>query len=174
VREILERLSGDAGSRAGVAYRSFLDQEEIERRGMAPLAPSLARLKTLRSRQDYRHAAAIEARRGATLPLAFQVEPDDGGPEHYALFVAQDGLGMPDRDYYLSSSAQMREVRAAYRRYLAATLRLAGVADADRRAARVLALETRIAAASWTAAASRDVQRSYNPARIESLPAWRN
>src|SRR5205823_1157687 len=109
--------------------------------------------------------------RGVALPLAFQVEPDEGDPGRYALAIGQAGLGMPDRDYYLSASPQMRDVRAAYRRYLAATLRLAGMRDAERRATRVLQLETRIAAASWTAAASRDVRRTYNPMKPDALAA---
>ena len=107
-----------------------------------------------------------EAECGVALPLDFQVEPDDGDPDHYALVVAQAGLGMPDRDYYLGDAAAMRTARAEYRRYLAATLALAGVDDADA-ADRLLAFETRIAQVSWTAGASRDAQRTYNPLSLD-------
>jgi predicted metalloendopeptidase len=52
-----------------------------------------------------------EAECGVALPLDFKVEPDDGDPDHYALIVAQAGLGMSDRDYYLGDAAAMRTAR---------------------------------------------------------------
>src|SRR3569623_1637530 len=103
-------------------------------------APSTLRWRALR-------------RAGRAPPIACGVEPDDGDPGRYALTIAQDGLGMPDRDYYLSDAAPMRAVRGAYLVYLAATLRVAGVADADAAARDIVQLETRIATSSWTAAA---------------------
>src|SRR3569623_364397 len=123
-------------------------------------APSTLRWRALR-------------RAGRAPPIACGVEPDDGDPGRNALTIAQDGLGMPDRDYYLSDAAPMRAVRDAYLAYLAATLRVAGVADADAAARDIVQLETRIATASWTAAASRDAQRSYNPMAIAALDAGR-
>ena len=173
VRAILERLSHDPASRAGIAYRAFLDQGRIERLGLRPIAPWLAALRRVRTPAQYWAAAATAGVRGVPLPLAFGVEPDDGDPGRYALTIAQDGLGMPDRDYYLAASAPMQAARTAYLAYLAATLRTAGIADPDRAAADVLELETRIAAASWTAAASRDAQRGYNPIAIAALDAGR-
>jgi putative endopeptidase len=166
VRAILDEAARDPGSRMGTAYRAFLDTAAIERLGMAPVAAMLARLHAIGTRDDYVTAAAEAGRHGVALPLDLKAEPDDGDPDRYALIVAQAGLGMPDRDYYLSDTAAMREVRAAYRRYLAATLALAGVADADA-ADRLLAFETRIARASWTSAASRDAQRTYNPLPLD-------
>src|SRR3569832_2080932 len=148
VRAILERLSHDPASRAGIAYRAFLDQGRIERLGLRPIAPWLAALRRVRTPAQYWAAAATAGVRGVPLPLAFGVEPDDGDPGRYALTIAQDGLGMPDRDYYLAASAPMQAARTAYLAYLAATLRTAGIADPDRAAADVLELETRIAAAS--------------------------
>lgn len=173
VRAILERLSRDPASRAGTAYRAFLDQSGIERLGLRPVAPWLAALRRVRTPAQYWAAAAMAGQRGVALPIAFGVEPDDGDPGRYALTVAQDGLGMPDRDYYLSVAAPMRAARTAYLTYLGAALRTARIADPDRAAADVLRLETRIAAASWTAAASRDAQRSYNPMAIAALDAGR-
>ena len=173
VRAILEELARDPASRAGTAYRAFLDERRIEQRGLQPVAPWLAALRSVRTPAQYWTAAAEAGRRGVALPIAFGVEPDDGDPGRYALTIAQDGLGMPDRDYYLSDAAPMRAVRSAYLVYLAAALRAAGIADADAAARDIVQLETRIATASWTAAASRDAQRSYNPMAIAALDAGR-
>ena len=70
---------------------------------------------------------------------------DDKNPDNYSVNLGQGGLGMPDRDYYLSSDAAIVKTRDAYRKYLADMMTLAGMSDAAARADRVLALETEIA-----------------------------
>jgi len=169
VHEILEELARDRTSRAGTAYRAFLDQDRVDRLGMAPASAWLMTLRAIRTPADYWTAAAQAGRRGVELPIAFAVEPDDGDPDRYALTVSQGALGMPDRDYYLSDTGPMRQARIAYREYLARTLRIAGVATPHPMADAVLALETGIAAAQWSAADSRDVARTYNPVAVQSL-----
>ncbi|MDF0546562.1 M13 family metallopeptidase [Sphingobium sp. H39-3-25] len=161
VRAILEKAARDPKSRMGTAYRAFLDVDRIDRLGLAPVEPFLAKLRAIKTRDAYFAAATNAGRRGVSLPLDFKIEPDDGDPEHYALIISQAGLGMPDRDYYLAQTPAMQAIRAAYRRYIGAMLAIAGVTDAGA-ADRVIALETRIARASWTEAASRDAQRTYN------------
>jgi putative endopeptidase len=173
VRAILERLSHDRGSRAGTGYLAFLEQDRIDGLGMAPVRPWLARMRAIATPQAYWAAAADAGRRGVPLPLTFEVDADDGHPDRYALIISQGGLGMPDRDYYLGDSVSMQQARAAYRSYLFTTLRAAGTPDAPSRADAILQLETRIAAVSWKAAASRDAQRTYNPVEIASLDAGR-
>ena len=169
VRAILDEAARQPASRMGTAYRAFLAEDGIERAGMAPIAPWLARLRAIDTPDAWRAAAADAGRRGVALPLDFAVEPDDGDPNRYALIVSQGGLGMPDRDYYLSGAPASLRARTAYRGYLAATLSQAGVSAAAAAAERLLAFETRIAAMSWTAAASRDAERTYNPMALDVL-----
>jgi len=169
VRGILEQAARDPRSRMGAAYRAFLDQDRIDRIGARPVTSWLAELRAVHTPQAYLKAAADAAKRGVALPLEFIVEPDDGDPDRYALIVSQAGLGMPDRDYYLSDAPAMQQARSAYRAYLSATLSWAGVHDANAGAERLFALEKRIAEASWPAAASRDAQRTYNPMQLAEL-----
>jgi putative endopeptidase len=174
VREILEELAKDPLSLAGTAYRAFLDERRIEQLGLRPIASWLSNLRSIRTPDQYWAAAAEAAKRGVELPIAFEVEPDDGDPGHYALTISQSGLGMPDRDYYLSSTEAMQQVRADYLSYLRVTFRTAGVDQADSAAREILRFETQIAESSWTAAASRDAQRTYNPTTIDALDADRS
>jgi putative endopeptidase len=171
---ILDELARDRASRAGAAYRAFLNQGRIDRLGMAPAAAWLAGLRAIRSPDAYWTAAAQAGRRGVDLPIAFAVEPDDHDPRHYALTVSQGVLGMPDRDYYTADAQAMRQARVAYRDYLIQMLRVAGVAGPDSAADAVLRLETAIAAAQWSAADSRDAARTYNPVAISSLDDGRS
>jgi putative endopeptidase len=173
VHAILDELARDRTSRAGTAYRAFLDQGRVDRLGMAPVAGWLATLRAIGSPDGYWAAAAQAGRRGVDLPIAFAVEPDDRDPGHYALTLSQGVLGMPDRDYYTSDTPAMRQARAAYRDYLIRMLRIAGVATPDSAAESVFRLDTAIAAIQWPAADSRDAARTYNPVAMSSLDAGR-
>jgi len=174
VHAILDELARDRMSRAGTAYRAFLDQDRIDRLGMVPANAWLNKLRAVRSPDDYWAAAAQARRRGVDLPLAFAVEPDDRDPGHYALTVSQGALGMPDRDYYTSDSPAMRQARAAYRDYLIRMLTVAGIAGPDSSADAVFRLETAIAATQWSAADSRDAARTYNAVAVSALDAGRS
>ena len=173
VHAILDELARNRASRAGIAYRAFLDQGRVDRLGMAPASAWLTTQRAIRSPDAYWAAVAQAGRRGVDLPIAFAVEPDDRDPGHYALTVSQGVLGMPDRDYYTSDTAAMRQVRAAYRDYLIRMLRIAGVTMPDSAAESVIRLETAIAAVQWPAADSRDAARTYNPVAVSSLDTGR-
>ena len=82
-------------------------------------------------------------------------------PDHYAIFVDQRGLGLPDRDYYLDAS--FADQKAKYQAYVAQILTLAGWENPDASAKAIVDLETEIATVSWSRAELRDPQKTYNP-----------
>ena len=83
------------------------------------------------------------------------------------MIVGQAGLGLPDRDYYLTP--QFAEKKAAYRDYAARMLRSIDWPDAEAMARQIVDLETKIAEVSWTRAERRDDVKTYNPATIAAL-----
>ncbi len=83
--------------------------------------------------------------------------------------VIQGGLGMPDRDYYLSADPKLSETRAKYLQHLTNMLTLAGEADAAVRAKAILGFETEIAKVHWTRAESRDANKTYNKMSLADL-----
>src|SRR5262249_9467606 len=94
---------------------------------------------------------------------------DDKQPEIYALNLAQGGLGMPDRDYYISADPKLAETKAAYEKHLAAMLTLAGEPNAAARAKAVVDLETKVAQVHWTRVDSRDADKTYNKMSVADL-----
>ena len=104
----------------------------------------LANLKTL---DDVAHAMG-SIRLSTESIYNIGVGVDDKNPDNYSVNLGQAGLGMPDRDYYLSDDPALVKTREAYRKYLADMMTLAGMSDAEARADRVLALETEIAKVS--------------------------
>ena len=174
VREILERWAADRtlapGSeeaKVAVIYRSFLDEARADALGRKPIDPQLAAIREAKSRDD---VARVMARTNAGLGRALvapAVFDDQKDPERYALYLSQSGLGLPDREFYLREEFKPQKER--YGKYVADMLRLAGWDDPDRHAAAIVEFETRIAAAHWTRAESRNRDKTYNPATVAGL-----
>jgi len=173
VRQILEDAGGAAaaaGSNArkiGDFYASFMDEAAIEAKGARPLEQQLAVIAALGDHHQLAAAMGRAIRVGDSMPVEFSVFADLKHPDVNLGYVAQGGLGLPDRDYYLSKDPKMAEARAAYRAYAAKLLLLAGAApDTAKASARVEAvfgLERRLAEVQWTRVQLRDIPSQYNP-----------
>jgi putative endopeptidase len=169
-------LEADNG-KAGTYYATFLDQAAIDAKGAAPLKPQLDAIANIADRHALAQAIGANLRADVD-PLNntnFETENLFGvwvtqgleDPARSYPYLLQGGLGMPDRDYYLSPSPQMAELRQKYQAHIAAMLQLAGVPDGAARAARVFALETKMAGVHATRIESEDVHRAETWKRAE-------
>ncbi len=168
-RGILEGERANPNSQIGNAYAAYLDTAAIEAKGLAPIQPWLNRVKGLNDKSGYAALVAEAAKNGVGGPFGAYVSIDDKQPDQYALQMGQSGLGLPDRDYYLSTDAKMVETRNAYVAHMARMLTLAGEPNAEARAKAVLDYETRIARAHWTRTESRDANKTYNKMTVAQL-----
>jgi putative endopeptidase len=158
----------------GDFYASLMDENGIENRGLASLKPELARVAAIASPADLARALAqlswdaLPALLGGAsampaAPASSNVVVDIKNPTRYLPGLTQGGIGLPDRDYFLiENNPGFAKARAAYRAHLAAMFRLAGMDDVEARAARVYALEERIAHSHWTRVELRDPAKRYN------------
>ncbi|GAC1416363.1 MAG: M13 family metallopeptidase [Burkholderiaceae bacterium] len=166
---------GTAGTTAsrlvGAYYRNGMDEARIEAAGAAPLAGELARISALRDRTELPSAIAHLHVNGINALFGFGVDQDAKDTLRYISQLAQGGLGLPDRDYYLNSDQKTRIIRKQYQAHVAHLLELLGDAPAVARknAAIVLALETRLAKASLSKVDLRDPQASYHLSDITGL-----
>ena len=168
-RGILEDSKADPSSKIGVAYATYLDTATIESKGLTPIQPWLNKIKGLKSKAGYAALAAEADRAGIGALFQDGVGQDDKNPEVYALGLYQGGLGLPDRDYYLSADAKLAETKAAYQVHIARMLTLAGEPDAAARAKAIVDFETEIAKVSWTRIDSRDANKTYNKMTVAEL-----
>jgi putative endopeptidase len=168
-QDILKAEAGNPASKIGNAYASYLDLATVEARGLSPIKPWLEQIKALSSKAGYPALLAQAARNGVRGPFRFSVEQDDKDPSLYMLSLSQSGLGLPDRDYYLTDTPKMAAIRTAYVAHLAKMFELAGEADGQARAQAVMALETAIAKAHWTRVESRDADKTYNRLSMAEL-----
>ncbi|WP_394832663.1 M13 family metallopeptidase [Pendulispora rubella] len=177
-RGILEEASkgaaaGPLAKKIGDTYASYMDEAAIEAKGTAPLRPLLDRIAKIRD------ARSLAAYLGSSLRadvdplndtnyhtdhvLGLFVEQDLNDPSRSVPYLLQGGIGMPERSYYLEEGTRMQAHRDAYLKYVATLLRLAGVADADAKAARVVALEKKIAQTHASREDSGDFTKANNP-----------
>ena len=153
-------------------YKAYMDEATIEQRGLTPLKPELDAINGIVSRKDLARVLGSRLRADAD-PINdtnFHTEHLFGlfvtkGLEEASLqipYLLQGGLGMPNRDYYLSNDSHMVADRAAYKTYIAALLKQAGVSDAEHKAQAVFDLETEIAKAQESLVMSEDVHKANN------------
>jgi predicted metalloendopeptidase len=146
-----------------------MDEAGIEAAGLKPLAPLFARIDSVKDAASLAAVLADFHRRGAFAGFYFGVEQDDKESSRYTMVLAQGGLGLPDRDYYLKDDAKSKGLLAAYRAHVGKMLALAG--SDPREADRILALETRLAKASMTRVEQRDPNAIYHamtPAQVRA------
>jgi putative endopeptidase len=167
--ELLEVAKADPNSRVGAAYASYLDTAAIEARGLAPIKPWLDQIKAVTARSGYAALAAQADINGVAVPFGAGVAQDAKDPNTYVLNMRQAGLGMPDRDYYLSADPKLAEAKTAYQEHIARMLSLAGEANAAARAKAIVDFETAIARVSWTRTDSRDADKTYNKMAVAAL-----
>ncbi|HEY4116039.1 MAG TPA: M13 family metallopeptidase [Rhizomicrobium sp.] len=159
----------DLEGKMGAFYKAFMDEGRVEQLGARPIAPELDAVRAAKSRDEL---ATLMGRPNSDFESTlynFGIDVDLKDPKHYAVYVGQSGLGLPDRDYYLKPDFAAQ--KAKYEAYVAQLLHLIGWADADARAKDVVAFETKIAEASWTKIQQRDPVATYNPMSIAELAA---
>src|SRR4051812_21610515 len=163
---------GSDAAKVGDYYASYMDEDGIESKGLAPLQPLLQQIAAISD------PSGLARYLGGTLRtdvdvlnstnfytdniFGLWVAQDLDDPTHYSPFLLQGGLGMPDRDYYLDAAARMNDVRNKYRQHLVKALALARIGDADDKASRIFDLEHQIAQAHVSRADSEDVLKGNN------------
>jgi putative endopeptidase len=149
-------------------YRSGMDEAALEKRGIEALMPWLMKIQELR-REDLSAVLGLFNRLQLGAPWVAFVGPDAKDATRNVLQIAQGGLGLPDRDDYLTDDANTKRLKAAYRAYVRALLTAAGFAAGDDALDALMAFETQLAQASMTRVQRRDPKANYNPATIASL-----
>jgi predicted metalloendopeptidase len=176
VRDLIQEAAsshlakGSLQQKVGDYYASFMDEAGIDAKGMTPLTEELATISSITSK------ATLSAYFGTTLNTEVDgltgnadhvfgvwVNQSFTDSEHCVFHLLQGGLGMPDRDAYLDASPKAAELRGRYQAHMAAILKLAGVADWDAKAARILSLEIRIAQSHAPDSDAADVFKQNNP-----------
>ena len=160
VKEIIE---GDSG-KIGRLYNSFMNTAKIEADGITPLKEDLAKVEKIVDAQSFVITTAeLEVKGGPGSFLAY-IYPDVGDTTHYAIYIYQAGLSLPDEAYYREE--QYAEIRSAFLEHVKKMSELSGLdIDADL----LLKHETQIASMHWDQVKDRDAIATYNKKSFAQL-----
>lgn len=150
-------------------YASFTDEAAVDRLGLRPLKAELARVDAVTAKPQIISLIAHFNRIGIAAPYTPQVHQDAKDPSRYVFDLSQDGLGMPDRAYYLQDDDKLKQIRALYVAHVAKMLSLAGDRAATSDGQSVLTLESMLAKAQWSEVDNRDPIKTYNKLSFVAL-----
>ncbi|CAN5254671.1 M13 family metallopeptidase [soil metagenome] len=178
VRDLINDAAAASGApgtdqqRIGDLYASFLDEQTVERRGVAPLLEELALIDGADSPQALAAVLGSLQRSGVGGGTGLYVDTDSKDSTRYLVHLSQSGIGLPDESYYRDQ--QHAAILAAYPEHIAAMFGLVfgqSPMDYAATAQQIVALETKIAAAHWDVVKRRDADLTYNLRRFTDLVA---
>ena len=163
---------GSLGQKIGSLYNLMMDSVRLNREGWAPIKPTLDKIAAIKNRKEYQLVCAQLDRNGEnTMMFGIGVGADQKDAEWNLVGIGQGGLGLGERDYYVSDDAQNKRVLEAYKQYLKKLFMLTGAdeATAEKKMEAVLAIETRIAKVSYDQVKLRDIDANYHKMSYNQL-----
>jgi len=175
LRNIIEQAAkqpaaaGSDAKKIGDFYSAYMNEALVDSLGYTPIKPVLAQIAAVSDKVEMAGLMGELLISGAAAPFGFYVNNDAKKSDQYAVYLYQSGLGLPDRDFYLNQDEKFVNIRAAYQAYMADMLEMAGVAEAERKAESLLALEVKMAEVQWTRVESRNASKTYNKLSITEV-----
>lgn len=164
---------GTDEQRIGDLYASFMDEQAVAARGVQPLLNELAAIDAAATPEALAAVLGALQRTDVGGATGIYVDTDSKNSTRYLVHLTQSGLGLPDESYYREE--QHAEILAAYPRHIAAMLGLVFGEESQPNewqatAERIVALETKLAAAHWDVVKRRDADLTYNLRTFADLP----
>lgn len=175
LRDICEGAAGNAqkpGSdmqRIGDFYAAGMDSMQVEKMAFSPLKPEFAMIDALNDKKGITDLLAEMHLMQVSAGFGYFVMADQKNSNENAPYLAQSGLGLPDRDYY--TAPEMKDLTAAYREHVKAMFLLMGDDEktAQKNADMVFSLESKLAENSMTAVEQRDPDKLYNKMTLADI-----
>ena len=155
--------------KVGDFYLSYMDSNLVEKLGLEPLKNDMAVIEAVKSRSDLAKLVGHYLKVGVQRPFSLFIDQDLKQSDQYISYISQSGLGLPDRDYYFKEDQKFQEIREKYVSYITDIFSLAGIEQANNKAARIMEIETALAEGHWTRVENRDMDKTYNKYSIKDL-----
>ena len=161
----------------GTFYGACMDQKAIDKAGLKPIKPLLDLVKKVHDKKSFEAALATLHRHGIWAFFDLSNGQDYKDATKMIGMLDQNGLGLPDRDYYMKDDGDKKDIRAKYLTHVAEMFKLAGYKEKDAASAAddVLKLETELAKVQKSREERRDPATMYNkidrPGLVKSAPS---
>jgi len=171
--ELKDPAKGSPARQIGDLYASQMDSTAIEQAGLSPLRRSLDQIDSVASVGDIIRVISVDEMEGYGAPAPFgrAVYPDEKNSLTERLHFFQGGMGLPAKKYYFPTDSAGKAVMASYRELITTLLTLSGetAAGAEKHTGEIIALETKMAAASKTPVELRDPVANYHPMTVGEM-----
>src|SRR5262249_22049971 len=179
LHEILEKASANDSKRTpvmqkiGDMYQSCMDEATVNAKGAAPIKPFMDKIGAISSKDQLIDTIAYLHSFGVGALFGFGATPDLHNASMLIANVGQGGLGLPDRDYYLSQEPKMQETRQKYLEHMTNMFVLLGdnAESAKKEAQAVMAIETKLAEAAMERVKMRDPKNRDHKMKVTELAA---
>lgn len=162
---------GSDQQKLGDLYASYMDIEKRNQIGAAPLKMEFDKIDAITDYEALNTYFAYANKTGINAPLGMYVWQDYKNPEIYTVYIDQNGLGLPDKEYYLKMDKRSEEIRAKYGEHIEKMFDLAGLSNGKTAAKTVMDLETRLAKKQMDKEDTRNLVENYNMIATDSLTA---
>ncbi|MBI1937236.1 MAG: M13 family metallopeptidase [Ignavibacteriales bacterium] len=178
LKSLLEKFSANQNKQSGSAeqmigdfFATGIDSSLVERLGMKPIIPELAKLNLVRSTKDLVNLFAEESLYGVNIPFNFFASVDAKKSTVMVSRLYQGGVALPDVEYYTKDDARSKEIREKYAEYIVNMFKLINASEDEAKANAqiVMNIETRLAKASNTRLENRNPEKTYNKMGIDQL-----
>lgn len=166
-----QSAEGTVARKIGDLYNMAMDSAKLNADGSRPIKAELEKIAAVKNRGEMLKLVAEMTRDGFAPYFGIYIGPDDMNSSMNLVQTYQGGLGLGDRDYYLSKDEDKRTILQKYRQHVEKMFRLAGwsVKDAKKAATDVMTIETRLANAAYDKLLLRDPHANYHKMGIAEL-----
>lgn len=178
LHDLFEEASNDKNAtegsnkkKIGDFYASGMDSTKIENDGYKPLENELKNIENIKNTEEFQNLVAKYHTMGITSLFATFDGQDDKNSSMVIAHVNQDGIGLPDRDYYFPNNDFGKNILAKYELHVTKMFQLIGEdeAKAKESAKKVISIETDLAKSSMTLLEQRDPNATYNKISVDEL-----
>ena len=163
----MQNEKGSIADKIATLFNVGMDSARLQEQGAEPLKPYLEEINSVKTRDDAWAEILKLHHRGNTVLFGIFGEADKDNAKQCIAWAYQSGLGLGDRDYYLTDEGNNKNIRAGYVELMAKEFALAGYDQmsgirADKLALMVMNFETRLAKSQNTRLENRDPQATFN------------
>ena len=176
VKIIIEELAatndltiGSNEQKVADLFRSYMNSEQRNALGITPIQSIITAINNIQNKNDLAEFFGKYSSVGINNPLALYVSVDAKNSTSYAIHLWQNGLNLPDKDYYFNDAKRFVNLRNGYVAHIENMYTLAGIGHGKSAAKNIMALETSLAEFHWTRVETRDSEKRYNKFATKNL-----
>ena len=158
-----------AQGKVGIFYRAAMDTIQLNNQGFSIILPILKQIDQITNPNEIAERIAQLHMMGIPAAFGFDISQDVKNSSVYTSYLAQSGLGLPDKDYYLKSDNRSQDIRKAYVDYINEMFTMATGQNDGTIGKNVLQFETDMAQNCMSRTERRNMEKQYNPLTPEEL-----